>query len=165
MRNQWRSQSNKVTWLFLLAEKTRRAAALRTDCNMKMPGQFIRGCCHQLFVPARQGGGQEGRSLSVCQSTLQDQTGCRTCTSCDVGGSNKQALWILIDIYIARQSRHAFGGHCSSIVTWYRARYRTIPIAPDTTQYRPIPDTRCWYRSFSNYNNSRTTRTMRSFFP
>ena len=32
----------------------------------------IRGCCHQLSVPARQGRGREGRSLSVCQSTLQD---------------------------------------------------------------------------------------------
>jgi len=62
-------------------------------------------------------------------------------SSHQVDGSNRQALWISIDIYAACQSRHAFGGHCSSIITWYRAtRYRTIPIVPDTTEYRPIPD-------------------------
>jgi len=49
----------------------------------------------------------------------------------------------------ARQSRHAFEGHCSSIITWYQARYRTGRY--DSARYHWISaDTRCWYRSFSN---------------
>ena len=57
-------------------------------------------------------------------------------------------FWLTFTLH-ANHAMHV--GHCSSIATWYWARYRMILIVPNTTEYWSILDTRCFeYRSFSS---------------
>jgi len=125
------------------------------DISLSLPHSSTTGCSERvsysvarlyeaavincLYQPGRAEGGRAVAYLYVNQlyRTRLDVVLAGHVTSVARIGSRYE-FWLTLTLH----ANHAvlLEGISSSIITWYRARYWTILIVPDTTEYRPIPD-------------------------